>query len=380
MAVGQTEVAQNLPLSNAVSPEPERRTALIHPIIDFLGFGGGTLVAIPLIALFMPTSEAALAMVALIGFWLAHVINHPHFAHSYQIFYKGFRNKAFGTETALAMRIRYIFAGILVPLALVIFFVVSIGLGDAVLLGYGANLMFFLVGWHYAKQGYGMLMVDAGLKRQFFDAGEKKILLLNAHIGWVVIWLAINATLAESKHWGIEFFSIPVHSKIVGAGFAMFAFTTALTLLMFARKWLREGRLLVNGITGYVVSLYIWLLAARIDPHLIFLVPMQHSLQYLTVVWRYQLNVETDRKRKIFSSWSRWHSFILFSLLGVALGYLGFRLAPAVLNAYVPYDKTVFGGALFFFVFSIFINVHHYFLDNVMWRRENPETRKYLFG
>jgi hypothetical protein len=31
-------------------------------------------------------------------------------------------------------------------------------------------------------------------------------------------------------------------------------------------------------------------------------------------------------------------------------------------------------------MFWIFINVHHYFLDNVMWRRENPDTGKYLFG
>jgi hypothetical protein len=35
---------------------------------------------------------------------------------------------------------------------------------------------------------------------------------------------------------------------------------------------------------------------------------------------------------------------------------------------------------MFLFVFWICINVHHYFLDNVMWRRENPDTRKYLFG
>ena len=34
---------------------------------------------------------------------------------------------------------------------------------------------------------------------------------------------------------------------------------------------------------------------------------------------------------------------------------------------------------MFLFVFWIFINVHHYFLDNVMWRRENPDTKKYLF-
>ena len=37
-------------------------------------------------------------------------------------------------------------------------------------------------------------------------------------------------------------------------------------------------------------------------------------------------------------------------------------------------------GFLFLFTVWIFINVHHYFLDSVMWRRENPDTRLYLFG
>lgn len=35
---------------------------------------------------------------------------------------------------------------------------------------------------------------------------------------------------------------------------------------------------------------------------------------------------------------------------------------------------------MFLFVFWIFINVHHYFLDNVIWRAENPETRQHLFA
>jgi hypothetical protein len=39
----------------------------------------------------------------------------------------------------------------------------------------------------------------------------------------------------------------------------------------------------------------------------------------------------------------------------------------------------VLGSTLFLFTFWIFINIHHYFLDNVMWRRGNPEVSKYLF-
>jgi hypothetical protein len=69
-----------------------------------------------------------------------------------------------------------------------------------------------------------------------------------------------------------------------------------------------------------------------------------------------------------------------FVAVGGILGFLGFWGIPMLLDAYVPYDTATFGGTLFVFMFWVFINVHHYFLDNVMWRRENPDTRRYLFG
>ncbi len=39
-----------------------------------------------------------------------------------------------------------------------------------------------------------------------------------------------------------------------------------------------------------------------------------------------------------------------------------------------------FGPTLFMFVFWIFVNVHHDFLDSVMWPRENPNTGRLLFS
>ncbi|TIN05539.1 MAG: hypothetical protein E5Y14_32990, partial [Mesorhizobium sp.] len=68
-----------------------------------------------------------------------------------------------------------------------------------------------------------------------------------------------------------------------------------------------------------------------------------------------------------------------FIIIGSILGILGFWLVPIALSALIPYNKEVLGSSLFLFIAWIFINVHHYFLDNVMWRRGNPEVSKYLF-
>ncbi|MEE8333540.1 MAG: hypothetical protein V3R85_06800 [Alphaproteobacteria bacterium] len=374
--IGQPPVISG---GSATEPAPSRRDTLFHPVVDFLCLGGASLILLPLLVILVPDTEAARKTVALIALWLAHVLNHPHFAHSYQIFYRDYARKAFGGTTPPALRVRYVIAGIIVPLALVAYFTLAIAAGDVHMIGYAGNIMFFLVGWHYAKQGYGMLMVDAALKRRFFDAAEKKILLINTHVGWVTFWLMINATLIEREMWGIQYFMLGVPDWLLATGCTVFTLTTGATLLMLARKWRHDGTLPLIGITAYVASIYVWLLL-RFDPLPLLLIPALHSLQYLTVVWRYQINVETHRARSDTSSASPWRGFWLFTVVGVVLGFAGFWLAPAAIDTYASYDKGIFGGTLFLFVFWMFINVHHYFLDNVMWRRENAETKKHLFG
>ena len=49
----------------------------------------------------------------------------------------------------------------MVPAVLVAFFVSALSLGSAALLGLAAIVVFFTAGWHYAKQGYGILVLDA---------------------------------------------------------------------------------------------------------------------------------------------------------------------------------------------------------------------------
>jgi hypothetical protein len=67
-----------------------------------------------------------------------------------------------------------------------------------------------------------------------------------------------------------------------------------------------------------------------------------------------------------------------FIVLGLLAGFVGFWGLPVALPALVPYDSQAYGPGVFVFLYCIFINVHHYFLDSVMWRRENPEVKKYL--
>src|SRR5262249_26091780 len=152
------------------------------------------------------------------------------------------------------------------------------------------------------------------------------------------------------------------------------------TLGMFARHWRDNGgRLPFNGVVAYVVTLYTWILFVRIYPLWLLVTPALHSLQYLAVVWRYESNYEKDQPGAmdqptlaIFKAWlGKKHRLRLlgFVLVGLIVGFVGFWGAPIGLQHLVPYDTEIFGATLFLFIFWIFINVHHYFLDNVTWRR-----------
>jgi hypothetical protein len=158
----------------------------------------------------------------------------------------------------------------------------------------------------------------------------------------------------------------------------------ACVLWMLVKKYRANSQLKipVNGLVAYSVSLYLWLLVRH--PALLLIIPAFHSLQYMAVVWRHEVNREREIQRdmRAVAFRSRGVKFRLgvFALTAVLLGYLAFWFIPERMGDFFPAYLDVFGVTLFLFLFWVFINVHHYFMDNVMWRKDNPETRRYLFG
>lgn len=380
-------LAGNTALVRTVGPEADRRRYLFGPVTDFLCLGGISFLLLP-IAFMLPAEFSV--TVGAIALGVAHFINHPHFAFSYQIFYEGFLRKAFGADTDAALRARYVVAGIVVPAGLTAFFAYSMMLGDDRLLGRGANLMSFLVGWHYVKQGYGMLMVDAALKRRFFDDSEKKVLLINSYAVWALAWLMANSILSERAIWGIQYYMFPIPNLVLTVAAGVAVTTTVMALSTLIAKGRRGEGLPLNGIVAYFVSLYVWLLLMHWNILWLLMVPALHSLQYLAVVARFRMNKDRNqssadepvRPRPLGWIFRRrfYQRYAAFVTLGLILGYVGFWGAPQFLQTIIPHDQAVFGATAFLFVFWIFINVHHYFLDNVMWRRTNPDVAKYLFA
>lgn len=375
----------------AISLAPRRDGGsryLFGPVVDFLCLGGLTFALLPL-AIALPID--AKPTVAVVMVLLTNLLNHPHFAHSYQIFYRDIAGKLAGRGYDRWLSLRYAFAGFAAPAGLAAFLAYAIVDDDIQLLGRAANVMALLVGWHYVKQGYGMLMVDAALKRQFFDRAAKAVLLANAYAVWILTWVTINIAGSQHDNWGVQYytFALPPMAQTLGAAACLV--TGAATAWIFCRQWTAQGRRLPwNGVMAYGVSLYAWLLFLRINPIWLLIVPALHSLQYLLVVWRFELN----RARSLDDAQGTPRSPLLravlkynfrarllgFAALGILLGFLGFWAAPFALDELIEMDSARPSAKVSLFAFWMFINIHHYLIDNVIWRRQNPEARRFLFG
>jgi hypothetical protein len=73
-------------------------------------------------------------------------------------------------------------------------------------------------------------------------------------------------------------------------------------------------------------------------------------------------------------------------LSAVALGLLQFHVVPSICDwarLLVPQRSPLaladLGPTPWFAALFAVVNIHHYFMDTVIWRRENPETR-YLYA
>jgi hypothetical protein len=63
----------------------------------------------------------------------------------------------------------------------------------------------------------------------------------------------------------------------------------------------------------------------------------------------------------------------------VALAWLLFHGAPAVFDGALAVRDPKLAGDLgltpYLAAFVTVVNLHHYFMDSVLWRRDNPETK-----
>ncbi len=367
--------AESVPARTTPQAPLGRRT------IEFLLVGGMT----PLLFLLSFALRKTLGLssadyaVGFTAFYAAYIINDPHFAVTYLLFYEDGRARAFGSAFGTAQRLRWLLAGVVVPVVLAAWAGYGLVTRSAPALGLMAELMFALVGWHYVKQGFGVMITLAARRGLFFGKGERVILLAHCFAGWAFAWANPAATAREVEEKGVVYTCLTHPAWLDRATHVIFLASFGALVVMLARKRMKEGPLkLLSPLTALLASIWSWSVYSSIDPLVVYMTPALHSIQYLYFVWLLRGNQAKEREGPPWFERSARTRLGLLAVSALALGVVLFHGAPTLLDTALTKKADRFtdlGPTPYFAALFAFVNLHHYFMDFVIWRRENPLTR-----
>lgn len=383
-----------------------QNTALLSPLLDVMLAGGFALICLLALVIFIPaekqTGEQVMSagVIAGVMYLLSYFVNYPHFMASYQLFYRRFGARLSAMREFPGMRARYLSAGIIVPLllcALLIAAVWQAGRGDLSWVAASLHIMFFFVGWHYCKQAFGVFIMLSAVQKIFYAPSARKVLLMNAYTVWLTSWVYMSYTskylgvafqqgfIGSGNRFGYSAIEIPDIIRIPLLCAALI--TTALSAWVLFAHW-RNTRIAppLSALMGYTSMYYLWAFVAVLHPEWALAAPFFHSLQYLMFVAAYKHGevqttykaqpTLTEKEKKRLKARAQEFFGIAF-----VLGILAFNVIPYQLHNQLAADMPgLLPTGLMVLAFSVFINVHHYFIDNVLWRKENREVGQNLLG
>jgi hypothetical protein len=362
------------PAESVPSAGPSRAT-------EFLLTGGATLLLLPLFWL-LPRAlgfDRAELTVGFLTFYGAHLINDPHFAVTYLLFYRDVKARLRSEQVPRAQRWRFLFAGFVAPLALVLWAGAALATHSARSLGALTQLMFLLVGWHYVKQGFGVVTVLSARRGQSYGLVERRVLLAHCWLGWAYAWASPFDPGRSVEEKGVVYTTWAHPYWLEPATRVAFFISVLPLVIMLVRKWRREGRLVLGPLVGLLCSVWLWTVYSGLDPLLMYVIPALHSVQYGYFVWLLKRN--QARAHEGPPSFGRPAGVVVgaWAAGAVGLGLVLFHLLPSALDSALVDARAArfsdLGPTPYFAALFAVVNLHHYFMDFVIWRRENSETR-----
>lgn len=336
-------------------------SSLLSPRLDFLMAGGLSIILAALVWLLVP-ENASTYRVSWIFAYLVFVVNNPHFMASYMLLYWD-RRASLGVP-------KYFWAAVIVPLLLATYFFIAFMTESGLMFGWAVNAMYLTVGWHYVGQIFGAIIVSSARKGFYFSSLERWALKLNLYSIAALSFVNGNLQLRNRDYFGVTYFTWGLDQWILNAVYAAVALTFALLMALSLRKWIRQGFCLPLVGTTAFVAIYAWYIPAMYHPIFWYMIPFFHSFQYLLFVAALKKGQAADQPRgrqlEILGG---------FTAVCIITALLSFKIFPEWFDGHIWYDHFRLGPSLFVAIFSVFINIHHYFIDNVIWRRDNPDMR-----
>lgn len=323
---------------------------IVEPKRIFL-VGGLSAILILLIVL-TPLSSWDWVHIALIA---AFFVNGPHFAVSYLLFYRRYRY-------AVALPVKRLTVGVVLPVILISVCFLGIVIQSTSPLVFLFYSMTILVGLHYVKQGFGVFIYENARHKLFLNVSERALLLAAMYLLWIgsliVVWSAVNRIL---HYYDLEIVTISISSDFLGVGYALLVGSIVLCVTSLGLFAKRTGGISLSGAVGVLIQ-YLWVAPLGYVPEVIYVIPFFHSLQYLLISNEAVHRVDPPEALGGVRHFVKWWG------MAFVLGYLGFEFIPTSIDTMgiVTLNATY---ALVSFIFVI--NIHHYFIDGVIWTKKS---------
>ncbi len=277
-----------------------------------------------------------------------------------------------------------IWASLVAPLLLLGTFAYGFLWGGPQVFSFIVQFMYIAVGWHYVKQVFGMMVVPSIREGFYFSKLERWTALANLYSVWALSFAYGQYQAREADFYGVRYALYGVSDFIMSTIYSFVVITLVGFLTLMIRRWLKEGKTFHHLGWLAFLSLYAWYIPLAQHPHFFYMIPFFHSLQYLIFVialkknqWGQCQAVESEHENR---KWWLKRATMYFGA-ALLLGVLSFLWLPEFLDSiyreWSPTKSEILGGTIFMASFHLFINIHHYFIDNVIWKRGNPQM-KYL--
>lgn len=351
------------------SPSQQRpRPYYVNGWVDGLFMGGASTLCFLIMrygADYGGWSTGRTTMVINFGIWLSWVVNWPHFAATG---YRLYRSK----ETTA----QYPVTAFVVPLLLVPATIAALSMPTTFAPWYVKVFMLWSP-YHFSGQTIGITILYA--RRAGFS--------ITPVMRWALTWFVFSTYIglqaqsevpgAVQSFYGIRdiptiglprWFATGAHYATIGLG---------LLLLAAAYDAHRKSDAPLPLIMAVpVITQLIWFklaVGSLSTPSFLEFVPLFHSIQYLFIAWFMQMKerqIARDRQgsgRVVAVETAIWGAVIF------VVGAMMFSWGPWVLAALFPVGIAVSTG-----VMQSTVQIHHFFVDGVIWKLKNPRIRAAL--
>lgn len=338
--------------------EQSRSTYFINGPIDFLFIGGASIILYLLFRFPLSNLDTYWSFEA--AYLMSWLVNWPHFSATSYRLYHSKSNILQYPLTAIGVPILLFFGvlgSFLSPLGIAPFFV---------------KFFTFWSPYHYSGQSLGISLVYCNRAGYRLSALERKLLTGSIFFTFLTATARSETGTDPISYFGITYprLGIPVG---VADGLEVCMYLCALVfLILMGIRTVKKKRLPPWILFLPAIAQYVWFhLGGRLPVFNVF-VPLFHSLQYLLIAWSVQLKEKMDQNGIGPSRGYAWKESLQWGtgnfLGGVGLFWILPRLGQLA-GFPLSFAEPVLVAA---------VQIHHFFVDGVIWKLRNPKVRSPL--